>query len=99
MRVDDLISERTIGEVRSLWDVENLLDGGLGQLAGSGRPEFTKDSEKGRLAASVRSGDKQVHARLDLEVHFRNELITVGRVNRDILEDDVIRENNLSTLS
>ena len=90
MRVDDLVSERTVREVRSLRDVEYLFDGGLGQRTRLGGPELTKDSEEGGLAATVRSGDKQVHARLDLEVHFADEFVTVGRVNRDVLEDDII---------
>ena len=40
-----------------------------------------------------------MHARLDLEVHFADQLVAVGTVNWDVLEDDVIRENDFSTLS
>lgn len=98
MRVDDLVSERSVGEVGPLRDVEDLLDGRLGELAALGGPELAEDSEEGGLSAAVRSGDEQVHAWLDLKVHFADELVTVRAVNRDVLKDDVIRELNLSTL-
>lgn len=38
-----------------------------------------------------------MHARLDAEVHRRDQLITVGAENRDVLKDDVIGVDNLST--
>ena len=58
VRVDDLVSESSIRQVRSLWDVENLIDGGLCQSAGFGWPELTQDAEQARFTAAVRAGDK-----------------------------------------
>ena len=40
-----------------------------------------------------------MHAGLDLEVHCWDEHISVGTQNWNVLEDDIIREYNLSTLS
>ena len=90
MRVDDLVSERSVGEVGPLRDVEDPVDFWLCELAALSGPELAKDSEEGGLAAAVRPGDEQVHAWLDLEVHFADELITVRAENRDVLKDDVI---------
>ena len=99
VRVDNLVAERAVGQVRSLWDVENLLNRWLSQGAALGRPELAKDSEEGGFAAAVWSRDQEVHARLDLEVHLGDELVTVRAIDRDVLEDDVIREHNICTLS
>ena len=46
MGVDDLVAEGAVGQVRSLWNIENLLDGGLGQLSTLGGPELAKDPEE-----------------------------------------------------
>ena len=99
VRVDNLVAKSTVGQVRSLWDVENLLNRWLSQSATLGRPELAKNSEEGGFAATVWSRDQKVHARLDLEVHLGDELVTIRAIDRDILEDDVIGEHNLCTLS
>lgn len=39
-----------------------------------------------------------MHARLDLEAHLCDQLITVRAEDWHVLEDDIIRENYLSTL-
>ena len=98
MRVDDLVSKRSVGQVGPLWDVEHSLNGWLSQGSSLGRPELAEDAEEGRLAAAVGSGDQQVHAGLDLEAHLCDQLITVRTVDWHVLEDDVVRENDLSTL-
>ena len=81
-----------------MWDVEDSLNGGLRQGSGLGRPKLAEDAEEGRLAAAVRSRDQQVHARLDLEAHLRDQLIAVRAIDWHFLEDDVIGENYLCTL-
>ena len=99
VRVDNLVAKATVGQVGSLWDVENLLNRWLSQGATLGRPELAKNSEEGGFAAAVWSRDQKVHARLDLEVHLGDELVAIWAIDRDILEDDVIGEHNLCTLS
>lgn len=99
MGVDDLVSEGATGQVGSLRDVENLINRRLRQFATLRRPELTKDSEERRLAASVRTRNKQVHAWLNLKVHLRNQLVAVWTVDRDILEDDVVVVNDFGTLA
>ena len=98
MWVDDLVSKRSVGQVGPLRDVEHSLNGWLSQGSSLGRPELAEDAEEGRLAAAVGSRDQQVHAGLDLEAHLCDQLITVRTVDWHVLEDDVIRENDLSTL-
>lgn len=93
-----MVSQASVGQVGSLWDVENSLNGGLSQGSSLGRPELAEDAEQGRLAAAVWSRDQQVHAWLDLEAHLSDQLITVRAKDWHVLEDDVVRENYLSTL-
>ena len=99
VRVDNLVAKGAVGQVRSLWNVENLFNRWLSQGAALGWPKLAKNSEEGGFAAAVWSRDQKVHAGLDLEVHLGDELVAVRAIDWDILEDDVIREHNICTLS
>ena len=78
VRVDDLISQGSLRQVRSLRYVKDLVDGGFLNAAAEYGPKLTQDAEERRLTATVGSSDKKVHARLDLEVHSLDENITIG---------------------
>ena len=69
MRIDDLVSQGTLGQVRSLRDVEDLVDCGFVDAAAKYRPKLSKNTEERGLSATVRASDKEMHAWLDTEVH------------------------------
>lgn len=95
--VNDLVAKRTVGQVGPLRDVEDLLHARLGQHAAAGRPQLAQNAEERRLAAAVGPRDHQVHARLNLEIHLRDELVAVRAVDGHVLENNVIRVHNLGT--
>ena len=99
MWVNNLVSEGAAGEVGALWDVEDLLDGRLGQNATLGWPQLTEDTEEGRLSTAVGTRDQQVHALLNLEVHLGDQLVAVRAVDGDVFENDVVSILNRGTLS
>ena len=69
MWVYNLVSECPLGQVGSLGYVEDLVDGGFVHASAEHGPELAEDAEEGGLAAAVRAGDEEVHARLDAEIH------------------------------
>lgn len=46
IRIDKLVSQCAIGQVRSLGNVEDLVEGRFEYSASGGGPELTQDSEK-----------------------------------------------------
>ena len=97
--VDHLITERTARKVRSLGDVENLVNRGLGKDTWLGRPEFAKDSEQRRLSTAIGSRNEQVHARFYRKVHLADQFVAVRAINWDVFEDDVISMYDFGTFS
>lgn len=75
--VDQLIAQRSIWKVGSLWDIENLLSRRLVNGATGGGPQLPQDSEKTALSTAIRSRDHKVHSWFDGEVHVRNQAVSV----------------------
>jgi len=98
VRVDHLIAKGSIGQVGSLGDVEDFFYRRLSEVAGLSWPELTKDSEERRFSAAVGARDKHVHARFNLKAHLGHKYVAVGAQNRDVLKNDIVRDENLSTL-
>ena len=73
MRVDDLISERTEREIRSLRNVGKVGSFGLLDDSTVHRPETTQDSEEGTLSTAIGSNDQEMLARSDCEAPDREK--------------------------
>ena len=91
IRIDDLVSESPGREVRSLGDIEKLVEvGSLEDTVVLNGPEVSEDSEHGRFSAPVRTADNDVLASLDLEVHSLDEGIVVRSLDGEVNELDVV---------
>lgn len=88
--INQLISKGTVWKVRSLRNIENLVNWWFVELTTVNWPELSHDSEKRTLSASVWTGDQKVHARADLEVHFIDEDIAIWGQDWHIYELEII---------
>lgn len=70
VRVDDLLAEGAAGEVRPLWDVEDVRVGGFADGAAVYGPKAAEDAEEGGFAAAVGADDEEVVGWFDGEVQF-----------------------------
>lgn len=77
VRIDQLISHRPIGKVRSLRNVENFFCWGLENFSISAGPKSTKNTEETTLSTSVGSCNHHVHSRGDFKAHLGNEDVTI----------------------
>ena len=77
VRVDQLIAETSVRKIRPLRDIEDFVGRRLVNLTASGGPELTENSEQRTLSASIRTSDHEMHAGLDLKVHFGDEAVSV----------------------
>ena len=90
IRVDQLITESSIGKVRTLGNIEDLVSGWLVDNTTSSGPELTENTEERTLTTSVRASNHQVHARLNLKAHVIDESIAIRRNNWHIFKRDVV---------
>ena len=90
VRVNNLVSECSWGEVGALWDVEQLVHVWSFEDTSCKRPKTAEDSEQWRLSAAVGAGDDSVHSWSDLKRNFLDEDVAVGRDDGHLIEHDVI---------
>ncbi len=99
MRIDDLVSQSPLRQIRSLRDVENLIDCGLVDTATKNRPEFSKNTEKWRFSTSVGSCNEKMHAWCYTEIHWLDQNVTVRRKNWHVFKNHIIWQDDLTFIS
>ena len=90
VRIDNLISEGSWRQVRSLRDVEKFFNAGSFKSSSCKGPKSTQNSEKWALATSIGSSDNSVNTFSDLKGHRFDKEITSGGHNRDISKPNKI---------
>ena len=89
IRIDDLIAESTNGEVGTLRDEHDILEGRTRDNTLLGGPQLVQDTEHRRFAASVGTHDDSVYELRHLKVDRLDERqVLIGSHNIDILELD-----------
>src|ERR1700760_2158229 len=78
VRIDDLLAQRAMRQVRALGDVEDVLKRRLDNRAAVDRPQAAEDAEQAALAAAVGPDDEQVGAALDGKGEREYEYVAVG---------------------
>ena len=89
-----LITQCSIWQVRSLWNVENFFDCRFLNFTSSRWPQLSKNAEQRAFAATIRASYHQMHTWLDLKIHFWNKNIPIRRQNRYVFETDIIWFDN-----
>ena len=90
VRVDQLIAETSVRKIGPLRDIEDFVGRRLVNLTASGGPELSKNSEQRTLTTPIRSSDHEMHAGLDLKVHFGDQAVSVRRINWHIDKFDPV---------
>ncbi len=75
--VNDLVSQTSAWEIRSLRNIEDLIDGWLVNHSSKHGPKLAQNTEERTLTATVGTCYHQVHARLDLETHLLDQSISI----------------------
>jgi hypothetical protein len=90
--INNLISESSVGEVRSLRDIEDLFNRRFVKRSSEQGPEFTQNSEQRTLSATVGTGNHEMHAWLDGERHLFYQSVTIGRKDRHFVENNFLTQ-------
>ena len=99
IRVDDLVTQRTKGQVGALGNVRELFVGRLVHTAAVYRPQATQNTEHAAFTATVGTDDQQIVAAFDPETQLFHQDISIWTYNRYIFENDFLRTfDHLATL-
>ena len=91
IRVDDLVTQRTKGQVGALGNVSELFVGGLVHTAAVHRPQATQNTEHAAFTTTVGTDDQQVVASFNPETQFFHQDISIWTYNRYVFKNDFLR--------
>lgn len=90
IRVDNLISKGSRGEVRLLRNVEQVVQRRRAERASENRPKSTQNTEQGGLATAVRASDNHVLSVFDSQADFAHKFLAIWCHDWHFLENNNI---------